>query len=180
MPAPGSRGWRRPSTPAGERSPGPRSPPRPPGPSSPAPPEVPGPARRLDVNGEPLRRRIAPRRGDSVRLPVPGRWQPSPGHAWARSWLRAKVSSFPSRFFFRVVRLQAGLSKKWFLQSSLFPPVSHAFPRRYHGVVSGFEVESFITFPELALSRSADRAGYVSTRGLISARAGGTLESHFR
>lgn len=66
------------------------------------------------------------------------------------------------------------------LQNSLFPPVTYEFPCRYHGVVSGFEVGSFITFPELALSCSADRGGHVSTRGLISARAGGTLESHFR
>lgn len=82
--------------------------------------------------------------------------------------------------FYRVVCLQAGLSKKWLLQSSLFHPVTHASHCRYHSVVSGFEVESFITRLELALSCSADRVGYVSTRGLISACAGGTLESHFR
>lgn len=83
--------------------------------------------------------------------------------------------------FLPVVRLQAGLSKKWLLQSSLFPPVTRGFPCPYHwGRVSAFEVESFITFPELGLSCSADRPGYVSTRSLISARAGGTLESHFR
>lgn len=76
--------------------------------------------------------------------------------------------------FCRVVCLQAGLSKKRLLQSALFHPVTHASHCRYHGVVSGFEVESFITRLELALSCSADRAGCVSTRGLISACAGGT------
>lgn len=99
---------------------------------------------------------------------------------------RGRVPDFAQRsppslsVFFLVVCLHAGLSNKEFLQSSLFPPVTHAFPCPYHGDVSGFEVESFITFPELALSCSADRPGYVSTRSLISARAGGTLESHFR
>lgn len=137
--------------------------------------EVPGPAPRV-VNGELHRRCIAPVAGCSLSFPFPGRWEQSQGHAWA---LRAEVSAFPSRFF-RVDRLQAGLSKKWFLQSSLFPLVTHAFPCPYHGDVSGFEVQSFITYPEVALSCSADRRGYASTRSLISARAGGTLESHFR
>lgn len=116
--------------------------------SSPSPPGGPrsrSPAGRERGAASPS---LRPSIGSSLGFPVPGRWQRFAGHSWVRSWLRAKVSSFPSRFF-RAARLPAGMPKEQLRRSPLFPPAS--LPR-FPAVITAWSAA--LKSSHLLLSRS--------------------------